>query len=174
MVERSSDSGNCYDDGVCRKQVTMQSEAIEFLSAVLIYSRNPARLAAFYRDVLGVSLEEERHGTEPVHYGCELGDVHFAIHPNEDGLEETAREQRFRLAFTVFSTIALLERLKSWGISPLYPPKKTGFAVFTAVHDPDGNYVELTELSDSWFEHLKSRKKGGADVVTRWESRRMK
>jgi len=152
----------------------MKPEAIEFLSAILIYSRNPERLAEFYRDVLGVPLEEEKHGTGPVHYGCELGDVHFAIHPSEDGLEETAREQRFRLAFTVFSTAALLERLESRGISPIYPPKKTDFAVFTAVHDPDGNYVEFTELCDSWFEHLSYRKRGGVDVVTRWEGRQVK
>ena len=29
-------------------------EQIEFLSAVLIVSENPARLAAFYRDIVGI------------------------------------------------------------------------------------------------------------------------
>jgi catechol 2,3-dioxygenase-like lactoylglutathione lyase family enzyme len=152
----------------------MAGEAIEFLSAVLIYSRNAERLARFYRDVLGIPLEEEKHGTSPLHYGCELGDVHFAIHPSENELEETTKERRLRLAFTVFSMSALLERLNEHGVVPLYPPKSTNFAVFAAVHDPDGNYVELTELSDGWFEHLRSRKAKGADVVTRWEERRAK
>jgi catechol 2,3-dioxygenase-like lactoylglutathione lyase family enzyme len=152
----------------------MTLETIEFLSAILIYSRNAERLAEFYRDVLGIPLEREQHGTSPVHYGCELGDVHFAIHPDESGLDEHVKERRFRLAFSVFSTEALVERLKSHGVPTLYPPKLAGFAVFTAVHDPDGNYVEFTELGDSWFEHLKSRKDSRVDIVMRWEDRRRK
>jgi hypothetical protein len=35
---------------------------VEFLSAVLLASTNHDRLAAFYRDVIGVPLEEEEHG----------------------------------------------------------------------------------------------------------------
>ena len=54
-------------------------ERIQFLSAVLLTSRDAARLAEFYRDVLGLPLAEERHGNVPQHWGCELGDVHFAI-----------------------------------------------------------------------------------------------
>lgn len=58
-------------------------EQIEFLSAVLIVSENPARLAEFYREVVGVPLKDEAHGTSRAHYGCNLGDLHFAIHPLE-------------------------------------------------------------------------------------------
>ena len=56
-------------------------EQIEFLSAVLVVSENPARLAEFYHDVVGVSLKDEAHVTSLPHYGCNLGDTHFAIHP---------------------------------------------------------------------------------------------
>jgi catechol 2,3-dioxygenase-like lactoylglutathione lyase family enzyme len=153
-------------------ETAMEPEAIEFLSAILIYSRNAERLAKFYRDVLGLPLEEEKHGSSPVHFGCELGDVHFAIHPGDNDLPEIALEQRYRLAFTVFSTNELLERLKRHGLSPLYPPKDASFAVFTALHDPDGNYVEFTELRDGWFEHLQSRKTEGKDIVVRWQKGR--
>ncbi|HEX9548277.1 MAG TPA: hypothetical protein VF942_13135, partial [Acidimicrobiales bacterium] len=45
-------------------------EQIEYLSAVLITSPKPERLAAFYRDILGIPLAEERHGNAPLHYGC--------------------------------------------------------------------------------------------------------
>lgn len=144
---------------------------LEFLSAVLIYSEDAARLAGFYRDVLGVPLEEERHDKGPLHYGCELGDVHFAIHPSP-GLLAPAGIPRFRLAFTVFSTTALLDRLGQHGVRPTEGPKRTSFATFTAVTDPDGNYVEFTELSDAWFEHLARRKAEGVDVVERWKATR--
>lgn len=55
--------------------------SIEFISAVLLLSPDPANLAAFYRDALGFPLKEEMHGETEKHYGCELGDIHFAIHP---------------------------------------------------------------------------------------------
>jgi catechol-2,3-dioxygenase len=147
-------------------------EAIEFLSAVLIYSQKPERLAAFYRDILGVPLEPEKHGSEPLHYGCELGDVHFAIHPSTDNVEPCGPEQRIRLAFNVFSTEAIVKRLKRNRVKLLASPKNADFAVFTRLHDPDGNCIELTELRDSWFEHLRSRKAKGADIVTRWERKK--
>ena len=53
------------------------SERIEFLSAVLLVSRDAGRLAAFYRDVLGVPLAEEQHNDNQLHWGCTLGDLHF-------------------------------------------------------------------------------------------------
>ena len=59
-------------------------ERIEFLSAVLILSPDPERLAAFYRDKLGIPLIAEEHGSG-AHWGCELGDIHFAIHPGDPG-----------------------------------------------------------------------------------------
>lgn len=86
---------------------------IEFLSAVIIYSPNAERLAQFYRGVLGIPLEEEQHEGEPLHYGCELGDIHFAIHPAKGEFSLEENERRFKLAFTVFSTAALLERLEA-------------------------------------------------------------
>jgi hypothetical protein len=39
----------------------------------------------------------------------------------------------------------------------------------TAVRDPDGNYIELTELDASWFEGLRRHREQGFDVVARWE-----
>ena len=55
----------------------MLREPIEFLSAVLVVSPNPARLAAFYRDVIGIALREEQHGGSRAHWGCNLPDGNF-------------------------------------------------------------------------------------------------
>ncbi len=147
------------------------SEKIEFLSAVLLVSKNPERLAIFYRDVIGLPLEDEEHGETEKHYGCELGDLHFAIHPVSN-FEGTAHggTGSVKLAFTVFDMNSFVERLKSNGVQIAYEPKDTGFAMMTALTDPDGNYVEFTQLSDRWFKHLEGRRNRGIDVVKRWQA----
>ena len=147
------------------------NEPIEFLSALILYSHNVERLALFYRDMLGIPLEREESEGAAVHYACELGDIHFAIHPAE-GSRHARMDGHVQLAFTTFSTSETLEHLASHAIAPLHDPVVTGFATFTAIHDPDGNVVELTEFSDEWFQYLEERKARGNDVVARWKARR--
>ena len=143
-------------------------EPIEFLSAVLLVSRDAARLAAFYRDVLGVPLQEEQHDDTEPHWGCTLGDLHFAIHPVEDFPEDPrAGVGAVKLAFAVFDIDEATRRLEDGGVELAYPPKDLGWCKMTAVRDPDGNYVELTELGDDWFRHLEKRKDEGHDLVER-------
>lgn len=148
----------------------MDREPIEFISGVIIVSEFPEGLAAFYRDVLGVPLEPEVHeGTLP-HWGCDLGDVHFAIHPIADFPDLRAGVGAVKLALNVFDIQALAKRLTKAGVTLLYPPKDTGFFWSTAVQDPDGNFVEFTQMSDAWFEYLEHRRGEGADVVARWQA----
>lgn len=151
----------------------MTSGAPEFFCAVLLVSKDSERLVRFYRDVLGIPLEEERHNESEKHYGCEVGDLHFAIHPveNFEGREPGTRS--VKLAFEVFDMKAFLERLKAHDVSPLYPPKSLGgTSLITAVRDPDGNEIEFTQLSGGWFKHLEERRSRGIDVVQRWKSLR--
>ena len=119
-------------------------ESLRFLSGVILVSRQPRQTAEFYRDVLGLPLAEERHGDTQPHWGCELGDVHFAIHPAEDYPED-----------------------------PLcYPPADLGEeSQITAVRDPDGNLVELTQLGPGWLGHLKAHRAAGNDLVSVWDAR---
>jgi predicted enzyme related to lactoylglutathione lyase len=146
------------------------SESIEFFSGVILVSESPERLAEFYRVVLGVPLKAEEHeGTLP-HWGCDLGDIHFAVHAIEDFPDGRAGVGAVKLAFNVFDIHALAERLTNAGLSLLYPPKDTGFFLSTAVQDPDGNFVELTQMSDAWFNYLDHRHSQGVDVVARWRA----
>lgn len=146
------------------------SEKIEFLSAVLLVSKNPEQLATFYKDVIGLPLEDEQHGETEKHYGCELGDLHFAIHPISNFKGTEYGTGSVKLAFTVFDMKAFTEKVKSKGFKFAYEPKDTGFATMTALTDPDGNYIEFTQLSDRWFKHLEKRRKDGVDVVARWQA----
>ncbi len=150
------------------------AETIEFLSAVLLVSKDPKKLAAFYRDTIGLPLEDEEHGETAPHYGCELGDLHFAIHPTANFEGAGSGVGSVKLAFTVFDMSAFVKKIESKGIKLEYSPKDTGFSLMTALRDPDGNYVEFTQLSDRWFQHLESRRKKGIDVVARWKSSQLK
>jgi predicted enzyme related to lactoylglutathione lyase len=137
-------------------------ERIGFLSAVLLTSRDAARLAAFYRDALGLPLAPEQHGQTAPHWGCELGDVHFAIHPRADA----AAPGPIRLAFWVFDLKAFVGRLEERGIPLRYPIVPLGPESFvTAILDPDGNEIELTQMGDDWVRHLAKHRGDGGDVL---------
>jgi catechol 2,3-dioxygenase-like lactoylglutathione lyase family enzyme len=146
------------------------NEKIEFLSAILLVSKDAERLAAFYRDVIGLPLETEEHGGTHKHYGCELGDLHFAIHPAENFADSGVGVGSIKLAFTVFDLGAFVERVKSHGVEFAYEPRDRGFAKMTALNDPDGNLIEFTQLSEGWFKHLESRRRQGIDILSRWQS----
>jgi catechol 2,3-dioxygenase-like lactoylglutathione lyase family enzyme len=140
------------------------SERIQFLSAILLTSRDAARLTEFYRDVLGLPLVEERHGTVPQHWGCELGDVHFAIHPR-DGAPPPGP---IRLAFWVFDLRTFAEGLERRGVRLRYAIRRLGpTSLITAIVDPDGNEIELTQMGEDWLRHLAEHRRQGADVLVR-------
>jgi len=147
-------------------------ETIEFFSAVLIVSENPARLAAFYRDVVGVPLTEESHGASLPHYGATLGDLHFAIHPVETFPDRRHGVGAVKLAFNVFDIEEVVSRLESKGVQLLYRPHDTGFFISTAINDPDGNFIEFTQMCDQWFKGLEERHESGKDVVNRWKEQK--
>lgn len=149
----------------------MQKGTPEFFCAVLIVSKNAPRLAAFYRDVLGFPLEDEKHGNTELHYGCEVGDIHFAIHPFENFEDQEPGVGAIKLAFEVFDMDALLKRLSAHDIKPLYEPKPMGgIGKITAVRDPDGNLIELTQLNEKWITHIEDRRKKGFDMLERWKA----
>jgi predicted enzyme related to lactoylglutathione lyase len=141
---------------------------IEFLSAVLLVSEQAPALVAFYRDVLGVPLEEEHGDGDKRHWACALGDLHFAIHSVEDFEDDPSTGVgAVRLAFAVFDVDEVAAALERRGLELVYAPKDLGWCKMTAIRDPDGNYVELTELGDDWHRHLEKRKVQGFDLVQR-------
>ena len=146
------------------------SEKIEFLSAILLVSKDVERLAAFYKDVVGLPLEDEQHGETDKHYGCELGDLHFAIHPMSNFKGTEYGTGSVKLAFTVFDLNAFVEKVKSKGVQLAYEPKDVGFMKITGFNDPDGNYIEFSQMADKWYKHLESRRQKGIDVITRWHT----
>jgi catechol 2,3-dioxygenase-like lactoylglutathione lyase family enzyme len=147
-------------------------EDVRFLSGLILVSEQPERLADFYRDVLGLALAEEQHGDTAPHWGCELGDVHFAIHPVADYEGEPTATGAVKLAFMVFDLAGFVPWLQARGIPLCYPPTEFGTeSRITAIRDPDGNLIELTELGPAWLDHLKEHRAAGGDLLHVWHGR---
>jgi catechol 2,3-dioxygenase-like lactoylglutathione lyase family enzyme len=116
---------------------------IDAVSALLLISDDAARLADFYRDALGFPLVDEVHEGVPVHYGCEIGGVHFAIHPSADWPGAHApNAQSPVLVFSTLDVESVFRRLVDNGVQAT-PPFDHGFATLTAFRDPDGNNIQV-------------------------------
>lgn len=125
---------------------------IDDVTAILLISRNAKRLASFYKAALGFPLEEERHDGMPLHYGYDLGDVHFAIHPAQGGWP--GRSPRIArspvINFSTSDLRAVSRRLARQGVKTKGPTDH-GFAQVISFRDPDGNAVSILEYApDRW------------------------
>ena len=147
-------------------------EGLRFISGIISVSTEPERLVRFYRDLLGLPLADERHDDSEPHWACELGDVHFAVHPAADYPGEATGAGAVKIAFLVFELDPLVAWLAEHGVELCYPPVQLGSeSRITAVLDPDGNTVELTELGPGWLDHLRAHRAGGGDLVAAWSAR---
>lgn len=143
----------------------MGAAVTRFLSAVLLVSRDVDALACFYRDALGLPLQGEQHGDTELHYGCQLGDVHFAIHSADAFPDVVPEPGGGVLALATFDLDGLMVRLAAFGVQPLYPPRDAGFARMSAFRDPDGRLVELTQPSKDWLNHIEDHRRDGGDIL---------
>lgn len=116
---------------------------VHSVGAILLISDDAEKLAAFYREALGLPLEDEVHEGVPLHYGCEIGSVHFAIHPSTDWPGDQAPNAQSPVIVLYTSDIqSAYQRLVAHGVQAT-PPFDHGFATLTAFRDPDGNNIQV-------------------------------
>jgi hypothetical protein len=81
----------------------------------------------------------------------------------------TTRPEGLRFLFELDPLVAWLAE---HGVDLCYPPEEFGTqSRITAVRDPDGNLVELTELGPGWLDHLRTNRAAGGDLVAHWTAR---
>jgi catechol-2,3-dioxygenase len=124
---------------------------VDDVTAILLISPNPKKLCEFYRATLGLPLEEEVHDGLPLHYGCDLGDVHVAVHP-ADGSPgvPTKNAQSPIISFGTSNLKAVARRLAARGVK-VTGPTDHGFADVISFRDPDGNFVSLLEYRPEYW-----------------------
>ena len=120
--------------------------SIKSICGVIITTDKMNEIVAFYRDVLGLPLSREEHGGLEVHYGVDLGNVHFAIHPLASFGETQPGNATTKIAFEVDSLADQLHKLSDAGLRSEQEPHDEGFGPLASVRDPDGNLIELVEL----------------------------
>src|SRR5687768_9725324 len=103
------------------------------LSVIMLLAENADATAAFYRDVFGFALVEEKHDQRHSHYGARLGSVYFTIQWASDfpGPEFVAGGNSMQLAFTVSDMDGFLDDLKGGDVQPLHPPTRFDEVIFT-------------------------------------------
>ena len=114
------------------------------IGGVIVASKNPRALAAWYRDVLGISLEP---------WGGAMFRYNLPGHPPytlwssfSNGAKEFAHSHRdFMLNLSVDDLDALCSRLKGKGV-PIYERESTRYGKFASVVDPDGTKIELWQV----------------------------
>lgn len=123
----------------------MAAGQVQGLSVVLLLSGDTERTGAFYRDVLGLPLQEEQHDGKHKHFACQLGSIYFTIQRATDlNAPEPGKGFDFlQLCFTVADLDAFLKRLGQRNIQPLHPPQPYEHTTFITLLDPEGRHVRV-------------------------------
>jgi len=113
------------------------------LVGVIMFSRQPAQLAAFYRDTLGIPFTLNQHGEIAEHLECEFNGIHFAILKKG----QIAASGNLIPSFAVPDLRGFLGELDKRGIRPLHPIIELGEGKrVSTISDPDGNAVRLIQV----------------------------
>jgi len=114
------------------------------IGGIFVVSKDPKALAAWYRDVLGISLE--RWGGATFRYdapGHPSVAVWIAFPEGASYLAPSRRE--FMLDFAVDDLDAFLARLTAKGVTILKRDDSDPSARFAWILDPDGTKIELRQ-----------------------------
>ncbi|HEY7783220.1 MAG TPA: VOC family protein [Pyrinomonadaceae bacterium] len=124
---------------------------IDDVTAILLISPNAKRLREFYKAILDLPLEKEMHDGMTLHYGCSLGDVHFAIHSDSDWPGVASRNSQSPvIAFSTSNLKAVAKRLSANGVKAI-GPNDHGFGQVISFRDPDGNNVSIIEYGPEYW-----------------------
>lgn len=121
----------------------MTASTVVSMKSVVLLSDAPDTTAAFYRDVLGLDLEPERHRGTTRHWAGRIGDMHFAIHDRRDFWLESSPAGEpgpTVVSFTIEDLDAFLAHLDAAGVA-VVARRNIGPMTFVAVRDPDGRNV---------------------------------
>lgn len=118
------------------------SERVHGIGAVMIFAREPARLAQWYADHLGIVTElDESDGNYYGGVDDKRGSFRFGVYPGEPRAEAG---RPIMVNYKVTSLSRIKDQLVSQGVRIDREAEEHG-AKFIYIRDPEGNPIELWE-----------------------------
>lgn len=111
------------------------------LNSVMIGTKQPKVLAAFYEKVLGQSagMSDEEFGF----FGWQVGSTYFSILEHSEMVGRTKDAGRVMLNFETPHVKEEFERIKALGGEVIKEPYEMEGGWIATLADPDGNYFQL-------------------------------
>jgi predicted enzyme related to lactoylglutathione lyase len=119
------------------------------LTGMLLASTDPARLRAWYAKALDPEsdIDVDQYGV------LKFGAFHLIIDTRTDVADKNPEPGRVILNFDVPDARATIARMEEAGVTWLAELEDRDGSLFATAIDPDGNYVQIIQLSD---EHRKA------------------
>lgn len=111
------------------------------LNSVMIGTKQPKVLAAFYEKVLGepAGMMDEEFGF----WGWQVGTVYFSVLDHSEMVGRTKDPGRIMFNFETTQVKEEFERIKALGGEVVKEPYEMGGGWIATLADPDGNYFQL-------------------------------
>jgi len=121
--------------------------SVKSICGVILIANAPDALAKFYREALGLNFQREDHGGLDPHFGVDIGELHFGIHPPANMGKSQVGNSSIAIAFNVESLERTIERLNLTDARQVIAPHDEGFGLVATYRDPEGNCFEIVELN---------------------------
>ncbi|MEV0228621.1 VOC family protein [Nonomuraea sp. NPDC050786] len=116
-----------------------------FVGGMLLASTDPERLRTWY-----VTALDPEENTDVNQYGVlKFGEFYLFIDTREDVSDKNPEPGRAILNFHVTDARAAAARMEQAGASWLAPLEDRDGSLFATAIDPDGNYVQIIQLSEA-------------------------
>ncbi|WFE28751.1 VOC family protein [Solwaraspora sp. WMMD791] len=129
------------------------------IGSILLGTADPERLRAWY--VAAFSPVESPSGF------LDFGGFEMLVDGRDDVASKNAEPGRMILNFEVDDARVVADRLDAMGVTWLAPLEERNDGLFATLLDPDGNYVQIIQLSEAYLAAQRARRATGGTMLTR-------
>jgi predicted enzyme related to lactoylglutathione lyase len=134
----------CIGDGAVEHLSNEEIMKRPSLDSILLASTDPERLHAWYT----TALEPEEDTNVDQYRILKYGDVYLLIDRRSDIGDRNPEPGRVILNFDVADARSIAARLDDMGVEWLAELEDRDGSLFATAVDPDGNYVQIIQLSE--------------------------
>ena len=117
------------------------------IGSILLASTDPDRLRSWYEQAFGVSPRPDGF--------FEFGEVAILVDRRDDVAARAVEPVRVILNFHVSDASATVAHLDGLGVTWVSKLERRGDLWFAALEDPDGNVIQVIELTPAYYEQLR-------------------